>query len=61
MKLKTVVAMALINRFALAFLLFVVEYGKKGRCHGQLVEWQLSFLLLVHKLLESQNFGLLAC
>jgi hypothetical protein len=39
MKLKTVVAMALvINRFALLFLWFVVEYGQKGRCHGQLDE-----------------------
>jgi hypothetical protein len=38
MKLETVVAMALINRFALSFLWFVVEYGQKGHCHGQLDE-----------------------
>jgi hypothetical protein len=30
MKLKTVVAMALINIFALSFLWFVVEYGQRA-------------------------------
>jgi hypothetical protein len=38
MKLEPVVAMALISSFALSFLWFVVEYGQKGRCHGQLDE-----------------------
>jgi hypothetical protein len=36
MKLKTIIARALINRFALLFLWFVVEHGQKGYCHGQL-------------------------
>jgi hypothetical protein len=44
--------MVLINRFALSFLWFVVEYGQKGHGHGQLHEQQLSFLLFVHKLLS---------
>jgi hypothetical protein len=38
MKVEPVVAMALINRFVLSFLWFVVEYGQKGHCHGQLDE-----------------------
>jgi hypothetical protein len=38
MKLETVVAMALIHIFALSFLWFVVEYGQKGCCLGQLDE-----------------------
>jgi hypothetical protein len=46
MKLETVVAMALINRFALSFLWFVVEYGQKGHCHGQLDERQPQFCCL---------------
>jgi hypothetical protein len=38
MKLNTIVAMVLMSRFALSFLWFVVEYGQKGYCHGQLDE-----------------------
>jgi hypothetical protein len=30
----------------LSLLCWVVEYGQKGYCHGQLDEQQLSFLLL---------------
>jgi hypothetical protein len=33
-KFETIVAMALIHRFALAFLFFVVDYGQKGHCHA---------------------------
>jgi hypothetical protein len=47
MIVKTIVATALINRSALSFLWFVVEYGEKDHCHGQLDEQRLSFLLLV--------------
>jgi hypothetical protein len=61
MKLERIVAMALINGFALSFLWFVVEYGQKGHCHGQLDERRLSSFLVVHKLLNSQHFGLLTC
>jgi hypothetical protein len=56
MKFKTVKAMALNHRCALKILWFVVEYG-----HGQLDEGRLSFLLVVHKLLNLQHFGLLKC
>jgi hypothetical protein len=63
MKSKTIVAMmALINRFALSFLWFVVEYGQKGHRHaGQLDERGLSSFLVVHKLLNLRHSGLLAC
>ncbi len=50
MKLEMVVATALINRFTLSVLWFVVEYGQKGHCHGQLDERRLQFLLVAHKL-----------
>jgi hypothetical protein len=46
MKLETVVAMALISSFALSFLWLVVEYGQKGRCHGQLDERRPQFCCL---------------
>jgi hypothetical protein len=59
-KFETIVAMALTNRFALSFLWFVVQYGQKGHCHGQLDERRLS-LLVVHKLLNLRYFGLLTC
>jgi hypothetical protein len=61
MKLETIVAMALLNRFTLSFLWSVVEYGPKGHCHGQLDERRLSSFLVVHKLLNPQHFGLLMC
>jgi hypothetical protein len=56
MKLKTIVATALINRFALSFLWFVVAYGQKGYCHGQFDEGQPGFLLVVDKLLNLLTF-----
>jgi hypothetical protein len=61
MKLETIVAMALINRFALSFLWFVVEDGQKGHCRGQLNELQLSSFLVVYKLLNLRQFVLLTC
>jgi hypothetical protein len=45
-KLGTIVDAALIKRFVLSFLWFVVEYGQNDHCHGQLDERWLSFLLL---------------
>jgi hypothetical protein len=62
MKLETIVAMALMNRFALSFLWFVVEYGQKGHCHGQFDERRLSSFIVVHiRLLNLRHFGLLMC
>ena len=52
MNLNTIVAMVQINRFASSFLWFVVEYDQEDHCHGQLDEQRLSFLLVVHKLLN---------
>jgi hypothetical protein len=52
MKLEIIIAAGLINRSALSFLWFAVEYGQKGHCHGQLNERRLSFLLVVDKLLN---------
>jgi hypothetical protein len=40
------IAIVLINRFMSSLLLFVVEYGQKGHCHGQVDEQQVSFYLL---------------
>ncbi len=48
--LKLVVTIVILIRFALLVLWFVVEYGQKGHCHGQLDEQRLQFLLVVHKL-----------
>jgi hypothetical protein len=49
MKLDKLVTIALFIRFAVSVLWFVVEYGHKGHCHGQLDERRLQFLLLLHK------------
>jgi hypothetical protein len=57
MKLEKVVVIALISRFALSFLWFAVEYGQKGRCHGQLDERRPQFCCWN----KSVNFGLLTC
>jgi hypothetical protein len=61
MKLEMIVAIALINRFALSFLCFVFEYVRKGHCHAQIDERRLSSSLVVHRLLNSRHFGLLTC
>jgi hypothetical protein len=45
MKLDTIVAIVILIRFSLSFLWFVVEFGQKGHCHGQLDERRLQFLL----------------
>jgi hypothetical protein len=50
MKTNTQVTMALLIRFALSFLWFVVECSQNGHFHGQLGEQQLQSLLVLHKL-----------
>jgi hypothetical protein len=50
MKVDTIVVAIVISiRFALSVLWFVVEFGQKSHCHGQLDERRLQFLLGLHK------------
>jgi hypothetical protein len=48
MKPDTIVAIVILIRYALSVLWFVVEFGQKGHCHGQLDERRMQFLLGSH-------------
>jgi hypothetical protein len=50
MKFDKLVTVVILIRSALPVLWFVVEFGQKGHCHGELDGRRLQFLLVMHNL-----------